>query len=73
MVRSVRRTPLVNVPVGGPEVTMDEEVLFPTGGFEVESEVLPTVGSEDEEVPMGRLGFELIMSDFTMRVIMIRL
>ena len=56
---------MVNIPVGGPEVTMDEEVLFLTSRFEVESEVLPTVGSEDKEVPMGRLGFELIMSDFT--------
>ena len=54
-------------------MTIDEEVLFPTGRFEVESEVLPTVGSEDEEVPMGGLGFELIMSDFTIRVIIIRL
>ena len=64
---------MVNIPVGGPEVTMDEEVLFPTGRFEVELEVLSTVGSEDKEVPMGGLEFELIISDFTMRVIIIRL
>ena len=73
MVHLVRQTPLGNVSVRGSKVIVDKEVLFSTGRFEVELKVLPIVGLENREVPIDRLEFELIMSDFMIGVIIIRL